>query len=424
MTVQTEVASISPSYVDRHVGEPSHESAPMATDGDSLRVLLVVESSAAGTGRHVLDMAEGLAHRGCDVHVIYSTGRVDQLFLNHLAELKNVRSLALAMRTPAHPSDIGIVFAVKRYLREFGPFDVVHGHSSKGGAIARLAALGTGIPAFYTLHGLIMMDPDMPRWKRQFYLAIERALAIATARIIAVSPEEERAALQLGFSSSKVILIPNGIGQMNLTPRAKARREMGVADDAIVVGFVGRLVKPKAPEVLIEAFSAMARVSPRARLAVVGAGPLERTLRDLAERLGIEDRVIWLGARDARTVLAGFDVFAISSRKEGLPYVVLEAMSAGLPIVATSSAGVEILVIPGQTGVVVPPDDVSAFAHGLISLTRDPQWMADCAKSSGERSGRFTIDGMVESTLAAYRGAMAYVGTSERQEPAGAPCEI
>ena len=113
-----------------------------------MRVLLLVESSAAGTGRHVLDLAEGLARRGSEVHIIYSTGRVDQLFLDHLAELKNVRSLAMVMKTRPHPSDIGIVYKVKRYLREFGPFDVIHGHSSKGGAIARLAAVGTRVPAF------------------------------------------------------------------------------------------------------------------------------------------------------------------------------------------------------------------------------------------------------------------------------------
>jgi glycosyltransferase involved in cell wall biosynthesis len=424
MSVQTLISPISPSSVDPLAGRLADEPAPIPADGNPLRVLLIVESSAGGTGRHVLDLAQGLACRGSDVHVIYSIGRVDQVFLDRVDTLKDVRTLALPMKTSPHPMDIGVVLTVKRYMRAFGPFDIIHGHSSKGGAIARLAALGTGIPAFYTLHGLIMMDPLLPRWKWLFYLAIERGLALRTARIIAVSPEEKRAALQLGLGSSRLMLVPNGIGELKLMPRALARRQMGMAENEIVIGFVGRLVEQKAPEVLLQAFAATAMVSPRARLAMVGAGPLETKLRELASRLGVADKIIWLGARDARTVLAGFDLFALASRKEGLPYVILEAMSAGLPIVATSSAGVEILVIPGENGIVVPPDDVSAFAHGLTTLTSDPQRLADCAKSSRERCARFSIDAMVDATFAAYRGAIAYAGTTGRHETAGAACEI
>lgn len=380
--------------------EPTGAGRPAHHGG--LRVMLVVESSAGGTGRHVLDLAEGLTARGCDVHVIYSTRRLDRLFSDRLAELRGVRHLALPMRTGPHPSDLIIVRAVRKYARQFGPFDVVHGHSSKGGAIARLAALGTGAKAHYTLHGLIMMDPLLPRWKWLTYLSIELGLATWTRRVIAVSPEEQRAAIRLGFGRSRVVLVPNGVGEMRLVPRDEARREMGVPPDAIVVGFVGRLVEQKAPEVLIEAFAITARTEPRVRLALVGNGPLEPSLRELAQRLGISEKIIWLGERDARGVLAGFDLFALASRKEGLPYVVLEAMAAGLPVVATSSAGSEILVIPGVNGAVVPADDPAAFAQAMIELVTDPARMARCAQGSRDRVARFTIDAMVEGTLDAY----------------------
>src|SRR5439155_1334485 len=217
-----------------------------------LRVLMVVESSAGGTGRHVLDLCQGMLDRGCDVHLIYSTGRIDRSFLQRLAGMKQLPRAALPMRTGVHPSDLTALAATRRYLQEFGPFDVIHGHSSKGGALARLAAVGTGVPAFYTLHGLIMMDPGLAHWKRLFY------------------------------------------------------------------------------------------------------GTIEHALRELAAHLGVAGKVIWLGERDSHSVLAGFDVFAISSRKEGLPYVILEAMSAALPVVATETSGVEILVKTGTNGVVVP----------------------------------------------------------------------
>ncbi|HEY2588626.1 MAG TPA: glycosyltransferase [Tepidisphaeraceae bacterium] len=391
-------------------------------------MLLVVESSAGGTGRHVLDLAEGLAARGCEVHVIYSTRRIDRLFLDRLARLDGVRHKALPIRTSPHPADLSIVRTVRRYMSEFGPFEVVHGHSSKGGAIARLAALGTGARAFYTLHGLIMMDPLLPRWKWLMYLSIELGLATWTSRVIAVSPEEQRAALKLGFGRSRVILVPNGVGEMDLAPRAVARRAMGVDDDAIVVGFVGRLVEQKAPEVLIEAFAAAASAEPRARLALVGAGPLESSMRELAGRLGIAEKILWLGERDARGVLAGFDLFALASRKEGLPYVVLEAMAAGLPVVATASAGSEILVIPGLNGAVVPAENAKAFGAALIELVTDPAKRVRCGAASRARVASFSIDAMVEATLAAYRDARrtsraTEEGEADRPDLEGEMCE-
>lgn len=404
--------------VENNIAAMPPATTPCPVRGRALRVLLVVESSAGGTGRHVLDLADGLTARGCEVHVIYSTLRLDKLFTDRLAELKGVRHVALPIRTSPHPADLRIVRTVRKHMRQFGPFDIVHGHSSKGGAIARLAAFGTRSKAYYTLHGLIMMDPLLPRWKWLMYLSIELGLATWTRRVIAVSPEEQRAAVRLGFGKSKVVMVPNGVGQMRLNARPEARRTMGVADDAIVIGFVGRLVEQKAPEILIEAFAITAKAQPRARLAMVGNGPLESPMRELAAKLGVADKIIWLGERDARGVLAGFDLFALSSRKEGLPYVVLEAMAAGLPVVATTSAGSEILVIPDVNGAVVPPDDAPAFARALIDLVTDPIRMAQCAEGSRQRVARFTIDAMVDRTLEAYLDAHP----AESQQPTRVPC--
>ena len=384
--------------------------APAAEDDAAagagrLRVLMVVESSGGGTGRHVMDLSQGLLERGCEVHLVYSTGRADRAFLDRLAGLPALRRTPLDMRTAVHPADALAVRAVRRYLRQFGPFDVVHGHSSKGGALARLAAAGTGARAFYTLHGLIMMDPGLARWKRLFYLAVELGLSLRTAAIIAVSPEEARAAVRLGLGRSRVTLIPNGVGPAALAPREQARREIGAADDAVVIGFVGRLVSQKAPDVLLRAFAAAARAAPHARLAVVGSGPLEASLRALAAELGVAGKVAWLGERDAREVLAGFDLMALASRKEGLPYVILEAMAAGLPVVATASAGVEILVEPGVTGAVVPRDDAAAFGRALAELACDGGRRSAWGEASRARAARFTIDKMVDRTLATYRRA-------------------
>jgi len=374
-----------------------------AADPTNLRILLIVESAAGGTGRHVLDLAEGLIRRGCDVHLIYSTGRTDRVFTDRLTSISGMRHLALKLRAPPNPGDIGACMAIRRYLRDFGPFDIIHGHSSKGGALARLAALGTSLRPFYTLHGLILVDPLMPRWRWLFYLGIELLLSWRTSRIIAVSPEEARAAIRLKLGRSRVTLIPNGVGPAQLPPRDETRAALQLAPDDIVIGFVGRMVSQKAPEILVEAFASTLAAVPRARLVMVGSGPLTNSLNQLAQRLGILTRVSFVGERDARTVLAAFDVFAMPSRKEGLPYVVLEAMAAGLPVVATASAGIESLLDDGISGRVVTTDNVAAFAAALIQLARDPSLLARMGDSARRHSQLFTIDAMVERTLQAYR---------------------
>ena len=107
------------------------------------RVLMVVESSAGGTGRHVMDLSEGLLARGCEVHMVYSPQRMDSTFRDRLSNLQALRHTALPMQRSIHPSEFAALLAIRRYLHSFGPFDIIHGHSSKGGALARLAALGT-----------------------------------------------------------------------------------------------------------------------------------------------------------------------------------------------------------------------------------------------------------------------------------------
>lgn len=386
-----------------------------AAEAERLRVLLVVESSGGGTGRHVLDLAEGLGDRGCDVHVVYSTGRADRMFLDRIATLKDLPATGLPMRTSIHPADLSVARRLRRYVRQHGPFDVIHGHSSKGGALARLAALGSDADAFYTLHGLIMMDPGLARWKRAVYLSIELALGLRTRGIIAVSPEEARAAVRLGLGRSRVLTIPNGVGAIDFTPRDRARRAMGAGDGDLLIGFVGRLVDQKAPHVLIGAFASAAARLPNARLVMVGDGPLRPAMEELARQRGVGDRVLWLGERDARTIMAGLDLFALSSRKEGLPYVVLEAMAAGLPIVATAASGVEILVRPGENGVVVPTDDAAAFAEALVHVAIDDARRGAMGRASLRRVEEFTVDAMVDRTLEAYLQRRA----PRRRQPRG-----
>lgn len=381
-----------------------------------LRVLLVTEAAAKGTGRHVLDLAEGLIARGCDVHLLYSPFRLDDSFRTRMWSMPGLRHVALPMRRSVHPSDIRAAWSAREYLHQFGPFDIVHGHSSKGGAVARLAAMGSGAATFYTPHALVTMSAELPGWKRRFFALAELVLSKLTTRIIAVGAEEARFALAAGLGESRVVMVPNGVGALQLPPRHEARRACGVGDDEIVVGWVGRLVADKAPEVLINAMATALNKAPRMRAVLVGDGPMRVALAELAARLGLARKVSLLGELDARQILPAFDIFASSSRMEAMPYAILEAMAAGLPIVAMRTSGAELLVEPGVNGTIVPTDDCEGLAAALVSLTADPGLAERMGAASRQRVAQFTIDKMVERTLALYESCVSSVATDDEPQ--------
>jgi glycosyltransferase involved in cell wall biosynthesis len=383
----------------------------------SLRILLVIEATGKGTGRHILDLAEGSIARGCEVHLIYSPVRMDEMFRKRMWSMDGLAHVALPMHRSIHAQDLSATWAIRRYLANFGPFDVIHGHSSKGGALARIAAIGTGVPAIYTPHALFTLTPGLSAPRRHFYNAIELILSKLCKYIIAVAPAEERFALTVGLGRSRVVMVPNGVGELDLTPRDQARRLCGARSDEVVIGSVGRLIENKGPDVLVKAMAIALRSAPRLRLVFVGDGALKRPLAQLAESLGIADKVVLLGEMDAQKVFSAFDIFAMSSRMEAMPYVVLEAMAAGLPIIATVTSGVEMLVEPSVNGKVVPMDDCTAFAAALVDLASDPHQMAKMASASRRLIEPLSSERMIDRILELYEKCLGESAVELDNEP-------
>jgi Glycosyltransferase len=170
--------------------------------------------------------------------------------------------------------------------------------------------------------------------------------------------------------------------------RAAARRRIGVPEDAFVVGNVGRLSPPKCPEVMVAAFDLLARQRADARLVLVGDGWQRAELEAEVHRRGLAERVHLLGLRrDVPELLRAFDVFTLSSSREGLPRTVLQAMAAGLPVVCTRAGAVADAVLDGETGWIVEVGDAPGLGERLIRLAQDP----DLARRMGER-GRARVD--------------------------------
>jgi glycosyltransferase involved in cell wall biosynthesis len=382
--------------------------APSAnTMATALRVCLVTEAGGGGVGRHFLDLARGLADQGVKATCVYSAGRSDAQFQQRLARVNGVQLVEFPMRRAMHWTDIVDLRGLVRLLRRLGPFDVIHGHSSKGGALSRLAARWLSIPSVYTPNAFVTLDPTLPSWRRSAYAWIERWLARHSSAVIAVSSDEARHARALGIATEKIHVVNNGIEQPEFPPREEVRSQLGLSPHDFVVGFVGRLSAQKAPENLLEAFLGVYARDAASALVLVGGGPLDAMLRARAEALGLNSRVKLLGDVVATQIMPAFDVFCLSSRYEGMPYVLLESLAAGLPIVATRVGGVKMCVEPEVNGLIVPPENVNALSAALLRLAGDRPLAQRFAAASAAKAGQFTAERMVAQTLDVYRDVLA-----------------
>ena len=366
-----------------------------------LRILLVTEASGGGVGRHVLDLAAGLEQRGHEVVLVYSPRRADPTFLRRLADWPELEREPLPMARTPHPSDLLARRRLVEIVRRRGPFDVIHAQSTKAGLVAR-PAHRLARTVVYTPHCIYSMNPAAG-WAGRVMVAWERQRERHTDAIIAVSPDESEHLLQRGFDVRRIHLIPNGIGPAAGADYHECRRQLGWHPAWPIAGFVGRLSAQKNPELLVEAFARLTRELPDARLAIIGTGPREASLRAQALRRGLDDRLLWMGHRESHDVMPALDLLTLPSRYESFPYVLLEALTAGLPIVATPVGGVAQTVDHGKNGLIVHPDAPEELAAACQQILGQPELRRAFGSWSRQKSLQYDLDTMVERTVAVYR---------------------
>jgi glycosyltransferase involved in cell wall biosynthesis len=358
------------------------------------RFLLVHQPVDGGVGRHVRDLANGLSERGHEVVVCGPERPVGT------SERVAHRKLSL-VRSVDPRADVNAARTLAAIVGELRP-DVVHAHSSKAGALARLArARQPRVPLLYSPH-LYAFAGDFERpGERRAYRLVERLLAPAASRVICVCEDEARLARAIG-SSGRVRVVYNGVPIAQdgpVDPRVAALAEGG----GPVLGALALLSRRKGVQTLIDALPAVLGRHPRTRVAIAGEGPQLPELRERSRRLGVADAVSFLGAAaDPLAFLRGLDVFALPSWAESFPYVILEAMSLGLPIVASDVGGVG-EALAEDSGVLVPPRDHDALSRALIELLGDGERRTRLGASAQERQRRrFDLGGMVNGMEAVY----------------------
>ena len=387
-----------------------------------MKILYVIEAPGQGTGRHVVDLAEALRDRGHEIHIVFSTRRISRDFLAELRALDGVRIHDIPMERSIGISDISATHALNAYVQSNGPFDIIHGHSSKGGALARLVSANAPTVCIYTPHCFATMDPCLSRARRLLFGRLERVLSWMTDGVIVVSPEERTEAAALGIARHKIFVVPHGIKSVSVEPRVVARARLGLCEAEVCIGFVGRLEAQKAPERALRAFVGVQRYHPHARLVMVGAGGMRCQLQREAMELGIADKVIWTGEIPSLRVFSAFDLLVLPSRYEGFSYTALEATFLGIPLVVSDAAGMSQVVEQGCNGIILEQGDEGTFEirlrDAINRLVGNPGLRAAMSRESTCRREAFAIERMIEQTLLIYQTLRHRRRVHDREETA------
>ncbi len=364
------------------------------------RVLIVsTNADLAGAPAHVRDLVLSLRDRYAFTVVFGEDGPIRDT----LADQGIATRILPGMRSAITPlTDLRTIGQLLGIIRDVKPA-VVHAHSTKAGLVARVAGRLAGVPVAYSVHGW-GFGPGRPRLQSIFVRASERLLAPVTQAFLSVSATDAATGRRaLGLTERTLHLVRNGV------PDTDARADPGRQADFVMVA---RTDYAKNHQMALEAFSRTAgRAGVETRFTCVGGGTDDPAfIRDARRWAGdAAPRLDLLGARaDIPDLLSRHGVFVLSSRYEGLPLSIIEAMRSGLPVIATRVGGVPELVIDGETGLLVGPDDVGAMADAMRRLASDSALRSRLGAAGRQRFvEHFTVERMRQRIAGVYDALIA-----------------
>jgi glycosyltransferase involved in cell wall biosynthesis len=372
-----------------------------------MRVAFALDSyTFGGVEEHVALLAEALPRYGV-TPIVVCAGLPGLAPLLQRLDAAGVERVEIDYRAGGLTKFTGL-HQLRRFLAEFR-VDLIHVQliSTSGGRLPMLAARLSRVPTIATHH----LAPHAPPPRSRRLVRAPYLRSVDT--FIAVSESNRvRQIAHMGLAAEKVVTIYNGIplpppidAACRRSARKRLRFIMGVSEDAPVIGMVGRLYDQKGHTYLLQALPALHARFPELRVGIVGDGDLWEPLRAEAEARGVASLISWLGFRsDVEVLMPGFDALAMPSDYEGLPFVLLEAMAAEVPLVASRVDGIPEAVRDGMEGVLIERGDVGALTAGLASLLESPERGRVLGAAARARlAPLFTIETMVEKTVALYR---------------------
>ena len=395
---------------------PSFESAA----GSPLRVARVITRlNIGGPSIQAIGLTTALEPFGFETRLLHGRlgdGEGDMSYL--LPPGANAHYVESLRRPIAPLADLRTLLRLYRELRSIRPV-IVHTHMAKAGLLGRLAAAAYNLTrgrssrarVVHTYHGHVLDGYFSPVVSAVF-IAMERWLARASHALVAISPavrrdlaetyrigrEAQYRVVPLGFDLA-------GFAAINDADRAGARRALNLPDGVPVVTTVGRLTAIKQHELFLDSVARVARRHPNVVALIAGDGERRGELEALAVSFGIADRVRWLGwRRDLATIYGATDVFLLTSRNEGTPVAIIEAMASAVAVVSTDVGGVKDVVSSAEVGVLAPFGDAAALAAGIDMLLDD----APRRRAMGDRAratvlARFGFDRLVSDIVRLYQ---------------------
>ncbi len=349
---------------------------------------LTAPARIGGLERVVAALSTGHARMGHEVHVaavVESADAADQFLAPLAARGVHVHPLVLPGRAYRRERA-----AVRALCRTLAP-GVVHTHGYRADVVSLGIARRLGIATATTVHGFTGGS-----WRNRLYEWLQVLAFRRLDAVVAVSRPLATLLRARGVPDGQLELIGNAWSPHDVLSRAESRTLLGLPADAFCVGWLGRLTREKGADVLLEAVPQLGR---DVVVSFIGDGRERRVLEDRAAVLGVSQQVRWHGmVGDAGRTLAAFDAFVLSSRTEGTPIALFEAMAAGVPIVATRVGGIPDVIAPCEA-LIVPSEDPAAVAAALCSVRED----ASAARARAERAAqRLAREFAVDPWLAAY----------------------
>ncbi|MFH0739978.1 MAG: glycosyltransferase family 4 protein [bacterium] len=359
---------------------------------------IITLSDWGGAQRVVFDLACNLDKEKFQVEVACSSDGilVEKLRARNIKvyEVKNlVRRLSLS-------NDIKAFFALKKIIKK-GKYDIVHCHSAKAGLLGRLAGLLLGVKKiFYTVHSWSFYNKGEFGFLGKFFIAMEKTGSIGASKIICVSNRVMGDGVRKKIAKpKKFVLIQNGIDFNVENKRDEIRAVYGIKPKDIVVAMVARIAYPKDPLLFLQLAKEALRQAQDVKFLLLGAGPLQEKCHNFVGANGLENKILLLGEKDpleAREMFFSFDIFVLLSHFEGMPITILEAMFAGLPVVASNVGGIPELIDYEKGGFLVKNNYFGEIKEKIEYLIKNPQirtQMGDYNLAKAQTN--FTLDKMV-----------------------------
>ena len=372
-------------------------------DGAPLRIVHCFRAPVGGVFRHVRDLAEAQHKAGHAVGVICDSttgGAFEEKALRAIEPSLSLGLKRFPMRRQITPSDIAATWRALREVRTLAP-DVLHAHGAKGGAYARmigtlLRASGSCVARIYSPHGG-SLHYEATSIAGRVYFTAERILGRMTDAFIFVSRfEAETYAAKIGPPRRPTAIVRNGLRPEEFEPVLPEPE----ATDFL---YIGELRDLKGPDVFIEALAIMAKRGPAPGALMVGGGPDKVRYQEMVRDRGLSESVVFADPMPAREAFARARAVVVPSRAESMPYIVLEAVAAAIPMAATRVGGIP-EIFGDESGRLVPPGDAQALAMAMQRLREDPgKARAAAAQLSEAIRKDFSIDAMAAGVEAVYR---------------------